>query len=218
MYDEIGIEKLISNMIKRKENKKNDDIIDSDTPVTYIYGLFTTGWEFSDLRTDDDFALYNLIDDHMRIINKFGVENVGDVFLPNDAMYKSVCFIMNYLKEGYIEESESRGEKPSDDGLAQFELSRDDFEKYYEDLYDGSGLVEMYHDLKKFQANSKTRLNIQKAGLVFSEIPIEEGDSAQDYKDQLGVLGMDIFIFKAGQTSLPPELLKYQKVGDIWKA
>ena len=215
MYDEMDIVKLVSNMIQRKESKRNNETIDSDTPVTYIYGLFTTGWEFSDLLTNDDFAVYNLLDDHMKTINRFGVKKVSDVFLPNDAMYKSVRFVMDYLKEGYIEESEANGKEPSVDDLAQFELGRVDFEKYYEDLYDESGMVELYQDLKKFQANEKVRLNIQKAGLVFSENPIEDGDSAQDYMSQFG---MDMFISDAAEVSQPPELLKYRNCGEIWKA
>ena len=102
---------------KIKEKKRNDNTIDIDTAVSYIWGLFTGSWQDDLATTSEELDIQGILYKDFDSANGFGIKGAEDVLRPSNSMYNAVLYIFSEMKVGY---------KPT----------RYEFQLYFRKIYD----------------------------------------------------------------------------------
>ena len=177
-----------------KEKKTIDETVDLDMAVSYIWGLFTSGWQDDLATTFEELDVQAILWEDLDSANEFGIKSAEDVLCPSNSMYKAVLYIFSELGVDY---------RPT----------RYEFQLYFNKIYDmADGMIS--HERAELRA--KHFLNIAN-NMGLSVLPVEYkqtgciNPSLIDYDDGL----YDPAAFRTPQDanlSVMPDNLKYESV------
>jgi len=152
---------------KIKEKKRNNNAVDMDTAVSYLWGLFTSGWQDELATTFGELDVQTILYKDLDSANGFGIKSAEDVLRPSNSMYKAVLYILDELGVDH---------KPT----------RYEFQFYFSKIYD---MADEMISHERAELRAKHFLNL--ANISLSVLPVEDKQtgcidpSLIDYDDDL---------------------------------